>query len=440
MRPWRDRVLACLAICGLMSTAVVQALFPLTASASTHTMTPAVRAQGQYRPLGNFNPSGLAPFPCQQTTPALCYGPDQIRAAYDIDSLLQAGITGRGRTIVIVDAFQGPTVQSDLAAFDAIWQLPAPPRFSIQFAHGVTPFNPHDPIQVGWALEISTDVEWAHAIAPSAAIDLVLARSPSDVDLLEAVAFAVDHRLGDVISQSYSEAEQCAAPGVIARQHQVYDRAARKGITVLASSGDQGATQPNCDGSALLGRRAVATPASDPEVIAVGGSALSADGTTGAYHGEVAWPGSGGGFSVVFRRPGYQATAHTGSNRRGLPDVGYDAGVGVIVVWSLLAPPGRVGLGVVGGTSVGPPHWAGLIALADQRAGRRLGFINNELYRIARGHASPAFHDIVSGSNTFAGVLGFAARAGWDAVTGLGTPDFAVLVRDLARPGAGDRG
>jgi subtilase family serine protease len=430
------RILAS-AVAGLLSASSFAALIPQAVWSAPHQMTPAINTQSQYTPMGDLQVLGLAPFPCQQTVPAHCYGPDQLRAAYGIQPVLDGGVTGSGRTVVLVEAFGSPTFQSDLAVFDAIWHLPAPPRLSVVFPDGATPFDPSDPVQVGWALETAADVEWAHAIAPSAAIEVLFAKSASDVDLLSAVEYAVDHRLGDVISQSFGEAEQCAAPGVIARQHEVYERAVERGITLLASAGDQGATQPTCDGSSLLGVRAVATPASDPFVTGVGGTVLVADGVTGAYQAEAAWPAGGGGFSNSFRRPGFQATASTGSDRRGVPDVAYDAGVGIIIVWSLLAPPGHAGLGVFGGTSVGPPQWAGVIALADQKAGRRLGWVDPVLYHLARHHTDGAFHDIVAGNNSFGGVLGFAAGPGWDAVTGLGTPDVAVLIRDLAR-GEGD--
>lgn len=429
----RARSIIAAVLPGLLLAASLGALVPVTAQFASHAMTPAARLQGEYRPMGTFTPGALAPFPCQQTVPAHCYGPDQLRVAYDVQRVLDGGVTGAGRTIAIIGAFQSPTVASDLMAFDAIWRLPPPARFSVFFPDGATPFNPSDPVQIGWALEAATDVEWAHAIAPGAAIVLVMARSESDVDLLRAVRYVVDHRLADVISQSFSEAEQCAAPGVLAMQHEVYERALDRGMTVLASSADQGATQPSCDGSSLLHERAVATPASDPDVTAVGGTVLAADGSTGDYIGEQAWPGSGGGFSKFFRRPGYQAAADIGSNRRGVPDVAYDGGVGVLVVWSLLAPPGRIGLGVVGGTSIGPPQWAGVVALADQRGGRRIGSLNGVLYRLAKRHPAPAFHDVTGGSNSFGGVAGFAATRGWDPVTGLGTPDVAVLLQHLSQ-------
>lgn len=415
---------------------------PTAAAVVAHAMTPAVGTSAQFQSLGTLQDLGLTPIPCQKLVPAACFGPDQIRSAYGIQAVLNAGITGKGRAIVLIDAFQSPTIQGDLAAFDALWHLPPPPAFNIVYPDGPTPFNPHDRIQVGWSLEISIDVEWAHAIAPGAAIDLVLAKNGDDVDLLSATNYAVKHRLdgsrgslGDVVSQSFGEAEGCATRSLIARQHGVFDLANDRGITLFAASGDQGATQLTCDGSSLLGARAVSTPASDPDVTAVGGTRLLADGNTGAYQAESAWSGSGGGFSALFRRPEYQAAVEDDIKMRGVPDVAYvaDPRSGVIVAWSVLAPPGRVGIGAVSGTSAGPPQWAAIAALADQAAGQRLGLINRSLYRLGRDeYRGGAFHDITAGNNSFGGVAGFSATPGWDAVTGLGTPDVARLIHLLA--------
>jgi subtilase family serine protease len=177
-----------------------------------HAMIPAVVTDGEFHPFGDMQELGLAPFPCQTTTPATCFGPDQFRVAYNIQPVLNGGVTGAGRTIVIVDGFQSPSIQKDLATFDAIWHLPPPPAFNIVAPDGLTPFVP-DNVQIPWSLEISIDVEWAHAIAPGAAITLVLAKSGSDVDLLSATKYAVKHKLdgsagtlGDVVTQSYGEA------------------------------------------------------------------------------------------------------------------------------------------------------------------------------------------------------------------------------------------
>jgi subtilase family serine protease len=167
------------------------------------------------------------------------------------------------------------------------------------------------------------------------------------------------------------------------------------------------------------------TPASDPDVTAVGGTALTTAGTNGRYQSESAWSASGGGFSTVYRRPGYQAPFQDNNKQRGVPDVAFNGDAlnsGVIVVWGGKAIR-------VGGTSAGSPQWAGIVALADQKGGHRLGEINKSLYHIGKSDAyGSAFHDVTTGNNSIAGITGFAAAPGWDATTGLGTPDVANLI------------
>jgi len=163
-------------------------------------MTPAVGNSGQYQDLGTAEDLGSVHFRCQlPSSPRPCYGPDQIRAAYDIQPLLNAHIDGTGTTIVIIDAFSSPTIQADLNLFDRVWGLPDA-SVDIAMPDGTPPFD------AGWAHEISLDVEWAHAVAPGAHLQLVLAKSSDDVDLLSATRYAVDNNLGDVITQSFGEA------------------------------------------------------------------------------------------------------------------------------------------------------------------------------------------------------------------------------------------
>ena len=154
---------------------------------------------------------------------------------------------------------------------------------------------------IGWAEEISLDVLWAHAIAPGANITLVLAKSDQDPDILSATQYAVDHNLGDVISQSFGENESCVDTNLLKAEHALFAKATLKNITILASSGDEGAAQLTCDGSSYV--KAASSPASDPLVTAVGGTDLHAAGyclaslgcdpkknpAPGTYQGEVAW-------------------------------------------------------------------------------------------------------------------------------------------------------
>jgi subtilase family serine protease len=393
----------------------------------------------------------------------VCYDPFQIRHAYNIDSLIKAGDTGAGRTIVIIDAFQSPTLEADLDTFDATYGLPPRSAFFTQIApDGLTPFDYSDNM-IGWSAEITLDVEWAHAIAPGAKIVLVLAKSNDDADILSATKYAVDHRLGDVISQSFGENESCMDSDLAEAQHRVFQEATRKHITLFASSGDDGAAQPTCDGMSWV--RAASSPASDPLVTAVGGTELhaadycltslgcdpTANPAPGTYQGEIAWnefdfdnASTGGGFSVLFRKPFYQreSVRHKG---RGVPDVAYNAAIyhGVLVYWGLGG-----GWYLFGGTSAGSPQWAAITAIADQKAGRALGFSNRAFYEESeswREH-SKIFHDITIGNNSVSEtdsngnlvpVKGFKARKGWDATTGLGSPKVDRLVKVLIK-GRGD--
>ncbi|MGZ3587318.1 MAG: S53 family peptidase [Candidatus Limnocylindrales bacterium] len=386
-----------------------------------------------------------------------CYQPFQIQAAYGVAPLLKAGITGKGRTIVIVDAYDNPYIETDLALFDAEFSLPAP-AFQKVYPDGATPFDFTDPEQIGWSGEIALDVQWAHAMAPAAKIVLVLAASSDDADILSATKYAVDHNLGDVISQSFGEAESCVDPKIDAQQHQVFQKATQKGITLFASSGDDGAAQLNCDFTDYI--KSASSPANDPLVTAVGGTNLVADATTGAYGSERSWADqytcypvdsfgcSGGGFSNLFGRPSFQfGVDNTRPGHRGVPDVAFNGGVdgGVLTHWGvglqaiLGLDPTLPAFFAFGGTSAGSPQWAGLTALADQLGHHRLGDINDSLYRIAGRSAlyKAAFHDIKTGNNNFQvtsteTIPGFSAKTRWDAVTGLGSPNAAVLLPLLA--------
>jgi subtilase family serine protease len=401
-----------------------------------------------------------------------CYDPYQIRHAYQIDSAIAAGYDGSGRTIVIIDAFQSPTLPTDLAGFDSFYGLPAASLTQVA-PDGLTPFDPNDDNMQGWAGEITLDVEWAHAIAPGAHIVLVLAKSNEDADILSAAKYAVDHHLGDVISMSFGENESCLDPDLLLQYHDAFASATSQGITLLASSGDEGAAQTTCDGNSWV--KAASHPASDPLVTGVGGTelhaarfcihsanpAINCDPTThpapGTYDSEIAWnepPGlvaegslsTGGGFSVIFDEPPYQQGTLHGGKQRAVPDVAYSAAVlhGVLTVF-------QGSFFLFGGTSAGSPQWAAITAIADQKAGHALGFLNSAIYQIGKvNKAYPAaFHDITSGNNSVTefdsnddpvNVIGFAAGAGWDATTGTGSPIETSLMDYLIQyvsPGDG---
>jgi len=307
----------------------------------------------------------------------------------------------------------------------------------------------------GWASEISLDVLWAHAIAPGANITLVLAKSNSDSDILSATKYAVDHNLGEVISQSFGENESCIDPALLAQQHQLFADATLKNITLLASTGDDGAAQGTCDGSSFV--RAASNPASDPLVTAVGGTELHAarycltvtnppcdpanNPAPGTYQGEIAWnefnsSSTGGGFSVIYDEPSYQKAAIAGGKQRGVPDVSYSAAILHGALTYLDIPGIPAGFYLFGGTSVGSPQWAAIMAIAGQKSGYSLGFINKALYHIGQvpSQYSAALFDVTSGNNSVIEnviIQGFSAGTGWDPTTGLGSPKADQLISYL---------
>ena len=311
-----------------------------SAAAAGH-MTPFAGDTAKWQAIGSpqAGPGGSVHFGCQLTVPAGCYGPDQMRAAYSVDSLIAAGKDGTGRTIGIVDAYGSPTLASDLALFNSTWGLPAA-NLQVLTPFGIDATSPDN--ADGWSGETTLDVEWAHAIAPGAKIVLVIAKSNDDKDILDATEWLGSHTAADTLSQSYGEAEQCMDPAQLARQHVVFDKLSAQGVTIFASSGDQGAGIPACSGD-LAYFKAASTPASDPDVTGVGGTTLHADGRSGAYQSEATWNESwlgdaiagGGGVSVLFKRPDFQAPFVKDTHAREVPDVSYNAAIfnGVIVAW-----------------------------------------------------------------------------------------------------------
>jgi subtilase family serine protease len=396
------------------------------------------------------NSSGL--FSCQApesaSNPVPCYGPSQIRRAYNVPS----NLNGAGETIAIVDAFGDPYIASDLALFDSTFGLPPAHLNEICIAPGTTPpstpttgpcptFDQRSADEVSWAGEIALDTQWSHAIAPGATIDLVIAHSDQDPDILAAQQYVIDNNLGDVLSQSFGEYELCLQQetSLFSATVAAFQQAQAEDMSVFASAGDSGAATVNCAGTAYV--KGVNMPASDPLVTSVGGTHLNANYVTGAYESETVWNDSGltpdfgaggGGFSTIFPTPSYQDTAHTGSAFRGVPDVSFNADVydGVLAACSA-CNDGTPAFFIFGGTSEGSPVWSAITALADQAAGHRLGFLNPSLYTIASGiYYTSGFHPITVGNNNWvvADVGGYSAHFGWNPATGLGTPLVAILI------------
>lgn len=324
------------------------------------------------------------------------YQPSQLKHAYGVDQL---PYTGAGETIAIVDAYGSPSIQSDLATFDAQFGLPAA-NLTVAYPNG-TPRT-----DAGWALETSLDVEWAHALAPDAKILLVAAKSASTTNLVSAIDYATSHG-AQVVSNSWGGSEFSSEASYDSHfQH--------AGVVYTASAGDSGA--------------GVEWPAASPYVLSVGGTSLQVDANNN-WLSESAWTSSGGGNSAYETRPAYQNnwTSVVGT-ARGVPDIAWDADPNTgVAVYDSTSYNGQSGWWVVGGTSVGAPSWAALIALIDQ--GRTSPLSNSDvmtqLYNLAGTTGSTGYttnyHDVTSGSN------GNSSLPGYDLVTGIGSPQMNNL-------------
>jgi subtilase family serine protease len=393
-------------------------------------------------PLYEFVPSSPSAKP-------VGYAPTQMQTAYGINLISfthrnangttttyseQNQNLGAGETIAIVDAFNDPNIVSDLATFDAAFNLPAPPSFKIVNQNGSSVLPVAD---AGWAVEIALDVEWAHAIAPGANILLVEATNNSDANLDAAVNYARNYPGVVVVSNSYGGTEFFTDPS---QDFYFTTPSGHAGVSFTVSAGDNG-------GPALY-------PSASPNVLSVGGTSLTLNTITNAYIGETVWKdttgsihGAGGGgqsgFLVVdpFTGalsltplepvPNYQSGL--GLTSRGTPDVSYNADVRTGV-----AEYDSYGIGgwiSQGGTSAGAPQWAALIAIADQgRALMGKPSLSNVQSIIYKLPASD-FHDIKTGDNDLLGLglglTGNAAGPGYDLASGRGAPIANLVIRDL---------
>jgi kumamolisin len=319
--------------------------------------------------------------------------------------------TGGFGGIAIVDAFHYPTAMNDLRVFSNQFGLPAPTgaNFQVVYANGYQP-----PVDANWNLEAALDIEWAHAMAPNAKIYLVEAASDSTTDMMWAVWVAsrrLQVRGGGEVSMSWGGTEFSSETN--------YDQYfGHPGIVYLAASGDSYGVQ---------------WPSTSPYAISVGGTSISRNPLTGDFQREIAWQSDGGGPSLYEPRPSYQnGISPIVQTQRGTPDVSAvaDPTTGVWVYYSGFGPNWAAAIGdpawenafpywgIVGGTSVATPVWAGI---ANSARGGSSITTYQELSKIYADTGNAAdFTDIVDGScGTYEGYL---AVTGWDFCTGVGSP------------------
>jgi subtilase family serine protease len=428
-------------------------------------------------PIGTTLPTdgnGPIPYAPCGTTPA------QLQGAYGVAGSIAGGNDGHGQTVAVIDAYASPTIVNDVNTYSSRHGLPT---FSgNQFSQVVAPGTfkrPQNPSQdpEGWSGEETLDIEAVHSMAPGANIVYVGAPNKRQ-DLDAALNHVVDRGLAQIVTNSYGFPTEFLPKGFIKPYNDTFIQAAIEGIGVYFSSGDSG------DEIAAVGYRTADWPASSPWVTAVGGTSLAVGASndylfetgwgtirTGLNAAGTAWDhstdtflyASGGGASCLFAQPWYQVgvvpdavSTHGGRlcgsfKGRAVPDVSAlgDPNTGMLVGQTQTFPDGtrKYSEYRVGGTSLSSPLFAGMMALADQKAGHHHGFANPAFYSAP----AAAYHDIVNPASTVevvrsdyvnavdaSGGYRFTIRkmnqtgtlhtvTGYDDVTGRGTPSASFL-------------
>ena len=383
------------------------------------------------------------------------YTPAQIKGAYGI-----SGSDGAGQTVAVIDAYASPTILADVNQWSVNRGLPT--MSSSQFTQVVPPGvyrRPENKKQdpQGWYGEETLDIEAVHGMAPAAKI--VYVGAPNNYqDLDAAMNHVVDRHLAQIVTNSYGFATELLPPGYVKPFEDTLVQAAAEGIGVYFSSGDTG------DETATFGFATTDWPASSPWVTAVGGTSLGIGqannrvletgwgtsdygcNTTTLACTRAGWLyGSGGGVSQIFPEPSYQSAAGLNLSGRGVPDVAAlgDPQTGLLVGQTQTFPDGAYYDEYrIGGTSLSSPIFAGLMALADQKAGHPHGFANPAFYAnagsfydvlsvktaVARRNfvngvdASAGTSDRLRTFDDYSGSPTQHTNPGWDNVTGLGTP------------------
>ncbi len=343
------------------------------------------------------------------------YSPQDVYRLYGLNTVYGQGYTGKGQTIVIVDAYGSPTIEADLAAFDSLYHLPKP-NFKV-----LTP-APVTKTDTGWAGETTLDVEWAHAIAPDANIVLIAAPTNNNDDLQAALLYAVENQLGSVISNSYGLGELESDPQSLTAYDEICELASFLGISTQFSSGDSGDMAAD-----EMGQVDVSSPASSPYATAVGGTSDVFSPVDGSVV-QIGWgnnitrlstktkiddppqhrgfyAGAGGGTSVYFKKPAYQS-ALSGTGRQ-VPDVSALADPYTPAEFVFTETDGNQYIESVGGTSLASPIFSAEWALLNQRFGASLGQAAPLIAQVA---GTPYIADVVPPPTQF-NVLGGIADA-----------------------------
>lgn len=359
-------------------------------------------------------PQAQTHFRVRAAAAGVSYSPRQVAQLYNFP----LDVDGTGQTVGIIE-LGGGYKPADLKNYFTSLKLKQPSVTAVSVDGGTN--SPTTPDSADG--EVLLDVEVVGAVAPGAKIVVYFAPN-TDQGFLDALTSAIHDTTHkpSVISISWGGPESTWTPQAMTAFDSAAQDAMALGVTVCAACGDDGSDDGVGDGMTH-----VDFPASSPHILACGGTSLQS--SNGAITSETVWNdgsqggATGGGFSVQFPQPAWQASAKIkppANGGRGLPDVSGDAdpqtGYDVLVDGESL---------VIGGTSAVAPLWAGLIALLNEKLGKPVGFIQPQLYALPS--SDDAFRDITSGSNG-----AYSAGPGWDPVSGLGSPSGENLLEALS--------
>ncbi len=351
-----------------------------------------------------------------------------VTTAYGVPDLWNAGITGAGTTVAVVDSFGDPNAAQVLADYSQEHGLPAADLSVIAPAGPIPVCTPQLEQQIGcddWIGETDLDITMVHAIAPAAHI--VIAATPVNEtegftglpEMMTAIDYLAKHHVADVVSLSFGTPEDDFPTLESPKQLDYAFRDAKAaGIPVVAATGDCGATDNTTTSTTQCGDvfpyRVTSWPGSDPLVTAVGGSVLHLNSNGQQTAPATLWPDSGAGLSKTYARPTWQngVAPITKSTQRSLPDIAMQG---------------------IEGTSMATPLFGAVLALATQLHGGPLGFVNPALYQLGPKGAKAGIVDITEGNNTQYGVPGFSAGKGFDIASGWGTVDPKAFVPALVK-------
>jgi kumamolisin len=345
--------------------------------------------------------------------------PAQIKTAYGFDGIYKAGWTGKGEHIAIAtyDGFY----MSDITDYYKLIGLTTTPTVDQVTFNGTPAVNEDS------AAETQLDAEFSGHMAPGASIHIFASAENSDAGEEAMFTAILDDNRAKVANYSWGSCEPQTAAAHKTAMDKIFARAVAQGVNIMVASGDSG--NDGCQD----GGTDADWPAAHPDVVGVGGTSLTLN-TDNTIQAESGWNNGGGGVSSLYDIPTWQtgALSTTSFKKRSFPDVAFNADnvMSGQAIWTHYgSSTGKPAWLTIGGTSMAAPQWSGLLTLVNEArvAGKKteIGFLNPVIYGASGAVTATILNDVTTGNN------GYAAGTGWDAVTGLGSPQATGLLNFL---------